>query len=184
MRRLRQSVDFALACTQKCADAAAMAATDINRRRAMKRRKFLKARRGVAATGMAGILASHRAPVFAQANTVHMLRWNDFVPAADKVLREVVLRPRCRRRSASSSTSRRSTPTTCRRAPPRRSSPAAGPTSSCCSTTTRSSTRRAAVDVSDVAERSRQGAGRYLQAGPRATEPRSAASGCRCRGPW
>jgi hypothetical protein len=31
----------------------------------------------------------HRAPVFAQANTVHILRWNDFVPAADKVLREV-----------------------------------------------------------------------------------------------
>jgi multiple sugar transport system substrate-binding protein len=38
---------------------------------------------------MAGILAAHRAPVFAQANTVHILRWNDFVPAADKVLREV-----------------------------------------------------------------------------------------------
>ena len=41
------------------------------------------------AAGMAGILASHRAPVFAQANTVHILRWNDFVPAADKVLREI-----------------------------------------------------------------------------------------------
>jgi len=38
---------------------------------------------------MAGILAAHRAPGFAQANTVHILRWNDFVPAADKVLREV-----------------------------------------------------------------------------------------------
>ena len=56
----------------------------------MKRRKFLKAAgAGVATTGLAGILASHRAPVFAQANTVHILRWNDFVPAADKVLREV-----------------------------------------------------------------------------------------------
>jgi multiple sugar transport system substrate-binding protein len=56
----------------------------------MKRRKFLKATgAGVAATGLAGILAAHRAPVFAQANTVHILRWNDFVPAADKVLREV-----------------------------------------------------------------------------------------------
>jgi multiple sugar transport system substrate-binding protein len=56
----------------------------------MKRRKFLKvAGAGVASTGLAGILATHRAPVFAQANTVHILRWNDFVPAADKVLREV-----------------------------------------------------------------------------------------------
>jgi len=56
----------------------------------MKRRKFLKATgAGMAATGLAGILAAHRAPVFAQANTVHILRWNDFVPAADKVLREV-----------------------------------------------------------------------------------------------
>src|SRR5882724_1028922 len=49
------------------------------------RRKFLQ----YSGVGMAGILAAHRAPVFAQANTVHILRWNDFVPAADKVLREV-----------------------------------------------------------------------------------------------
>src|SRR4029077_5691054 len=52
--------------------------------------KFLKATgAGIAATGLAGILAAYRAPVFAQANTIHILRWNDFVPAADKVLREV-----------------------------------------------------------------------------------------------
>ena len=49
------------------------------------RRRFLQ----YSGAGMAAILASHRAPVFAQANTVHILRWNDFVPAADKVLREV-----------------------------------------------------------------------------------------------
>ena len=56
----------------------------------MKRRKFLKATgAGIASTGLAGILAAYRAPVFAQANTIHILRWNDFVPAADKVLREV-----------------------------------------------------------------------------------------------
>ena len=56
----------------------------------MKRRKFLKtAGAGLAATGITGILSAQRAPVFAQANTVHVLRWNDFVPAADKVLREV-----------------------------------------------------------------------------------------------
>jgi len=48
----------------------------------MKRRDFLKA-------GIAGILVARQAPVFAQANTVHIVRWNDFVPAADKVLREV-----------------------------------------------------------------------------------------------
>jgi multiple sugar transport system substrate-binding protein len=56
------------------------------------RRRFLKAS-GAAAVGakmgIAGILVSQQAPVFAQANTVHILRWNDFVPAADKVLREV-----------------------------------------------------------------------------------------------
>jgi multiple sugar transport system substrate-binding protein len=50
------------------------------------RRKFLQVS---GAAGVAGILASHRAPVFAQASTVHILRWNDFIPAADKVLREV-----------------------------------------------------------------------------------------------
>src|SRR6476646_1451989 len=56
----------------------------------MKRRKFLKTLGlGVAATGIEGVLKAQRAPVFAQANTVHILRWNDFVPAADKVLREV-----------------------------------------------------------------------------------------------
>src|ERR1041384_5235174 len=55
-------------------------------KKAFDRRKFLQA---TGAAGVAGILASHRAPVFAQANTVHILRWNDFIPAADKVLREV-----------------------------------------------------------------------------------------------
>ena len=56
----------------------------------MKRRTVLKTvGAGVAATGMEGILSTQRAPVFAQANSVHILRWNDFVPAADKVLREV-----------------------------------------------------------------------------------------------
>jgi multiple sugar transport system substrate-binding protein len=49
------------------------------------RRKFLQ----YSGAGIAGVLAARQAPVFAQANTVHILRWNDFVPAADKVLREV-----------------------------------------------------------------------------------------------
>src|SRR5262245_22731259 len=39
--------------------------------------------------GIAAVLAARPAPVFAQANTVHILRWSDFVPAGDKVLREV-----------------------------------------------------------------------------------------------
>src|SRR5262245_39541595 len=57
----------------------------------MKRRKFLKAAgAGVATTGLAGLLATHRAPVFVPAKQGHLLRWHDFVPAADKVLREVV----------------------------------------------------------------------------------------------
>ena len=33
--------------------------------------------------GLAGILASGRAPAYAQAATVHWLRWADFVPASD-----------------------------------------------------------------------------------------------------
>ena len=40
------------------------------------------------AGGIAGILASGRAPAYAQATTVHWLRWNDFVPACDKLIRE------------------------------------------------------------------------------------------------
>ena len=37
--------------------------------------------------GLAGILASGRAPAYAQGTTVHWLKWNDFVPAADTYLR-------------------------------------------------------------------------------------------------
>src|SRR5882672_4236907 len=39
--------------------------------------------------GIAAVLAEHRAPVFAQASTVHILRGIDFIPAGDKVWREV-----------------------------------------------------------------------------------------------
>src|SRR6202000_3109114 len=59
------------------------------------RRKLLKlsGAGAVAATtgGMAGILATSRAPAYAQAATVHWLRWNDFVPTSDKVLREQII---------------------------------------------------------------------------------------------
>jgi multiple sugar transport system substrate-binding protein len=59
------------------------------------RRKFLKLSGGaVAATGTSGIaaiLASGRAPVYAQETTIHLLRWNDFVPASDQLLRKELL---------------------------------------------------------------------------------------------
>src|SRR5262245_59334949 len=55
------------------------------------RRKFLKAS-GIGAVvaksgGIAGILATGQAPAYAQATTLHWLRWTDFVPASDQVLR-------------------------------------------------------------------------------------------------
>src|SRR5262245_17182707 len=40
--------------------------------------------------GLAAILATGRAPAFAQTTTVHWLRWNDFVPASDQVLRKEI----------------------------------------------------------------------------------------------
>jgi multiple sugar transport system substrate-binding protein len=59
------------------------------------RRKFLKLSGAgavaVKASGMAGILAAGRAPAYAQATTVHWLRWNDFVPACDQLLRQKLL---------------------------------------------------------------------------------------------
>ena len=54
------------------------------------RRKFLKVSGAGAVAaktgGMAGILATSSAPAFAQATTVHWIRWNDFVPASDQLL--------------------------------------------------------------------------------------------------
>ena len=41
--------------------------------------------------GLAGILATGRAPAYAQTSTVHWLKWNDFVPAADEHLRKVAI---------------------------------------------------------------------------------------------
>ena len=59
------------------------------------RRKFLKVSGAGAvaakAGGMAGILATGRAPAYAQTTTVHWLRWNDFVPASDQLLRKELL---------------------------------------------------------------------------------------------
>ena len=59
------------------------------------RRKFLQVSGpglvGAKAMGMAGILASGVAPAYAQGATVHWLRWNDFVPASDQLLRKEML---------------------------------------------------------------------------------------------
>ena len=55
----------------------------------MKRRTFLKAAgAGVTAVGIEGILTAHRAPAFAQGTTLHILRWIDFIPAADEIWRK------------------------------------------------------------------------------------------------
>ena len=43
-----------------------------------------------ASGGLAAILASGRAPAFAQASSVHYLRWSDFVPASDQLLRNQI----------------------------------------------------------------------------------------------
>jgi multiple sugar transport system substrate-binding protein len=51
----------------------------------MERRTFLRV------TGVAGILAAQRAPAFAQGTKLHWLRWNDFVPAGDVVLRQQIV---------------------------------------------------------------------------------------------
>jgi multiple sugar transport system substrate-binding protein len=47
----------------------------------MRRRSFLKL------TGIAGILAAHRAPAFAQGTKLHWVRWVDFIPESDVELK-------------------------------------------------------------------------------------------------
>src|SRR3989304_715445 len=56
----------------------------------LNRRQFLKvsgATAAVAATGIEGILAARRAPAWAQGTTLHIVRWNDFIPEADVELK-------------------------------------------------------------------------------------------------
>src|SRR3954451_12187405 len=67
-------------------------------RRRVTRRDFLQLS-GVGATvaatgGLAAILATGRAPAYAQQATVHWLRWSDFVPASDQLLRQKIV-PQC-----------------------------------------------------------------------------------------
>ncbi len=59
-----------------------------------KRRSVIKlagSAAAVASTGMAGILASGRMPAFAQTRTVHWLKWVDFVPATDALLKKEMM---------------------------------------------------------------------------------------------
>src|SRR5689334_1926816 len=42
-----------------------------------------------ATAGLAGILASHRAPAWAQTREISYLCWNNFAPASDKKLAEI-----------------------------------------------------------------------------------------------
>ncbi len=57
---------------------------------AIPRRRFLQLSGAAAAAGsggLAAILAAGRAPAYAQGTTVHWVRWSDFVPASDQVLK-------------------------------------------------------------------------------------------------
>ena len=67
--------------------------------RRIDRRRLLKLS-GVGAiaagSGLAGILVSGRAPAYAQASTVHWLRWSDFIPASDQLLRSQIV-PECQK---------------------------------------------------------------------------------------
>jgi multiple sugar transport system substrate-binding protein len=59
--------------------------------RAMNRRSFIRTTGVVAvasSAGLAGILASGRAPAYAQGTKLHLVRWVDFVPAGDEMLRK------------------------------------------------------------------------------------------------
>ena len=62
------------------------------------RRRFLQVSGAGAAAaqagGIAAILASGRAPAYAQGTTIHWLRWNDFVPASDQLLK-LKIAPQC-----------------------------------------------------------------------------------------
>src|SRR6516162_1500070 len=64
----------------------------INRRRLLK----LSGAGAIAAGtgGLAAILASGRAPAYAQGTAIHWLRWADFVPASDRLLKEKIA-PQC-----------------------------------------------------------------------------------------
>src|SRR6185312_11562838 len=62
------------------------------------RRKLLQLSGGGASAartgGISAVLALRQAPAYAQGPPLHRLRWNDFVPASDKLLRDEII-PEC-----------------------------------------------------------------------------------------
>src|SRR3977135_2125304 len=59
------------------------------------RRRFVQlSGAGGRTAGLRGILARGGAPAYAQGTTVHWLRWSDFVPASDQLLRQKIV-PQC-----------------------------------------------------------------------------------------
>ena len=56
-------------------------------RHRVSRRRFLQVSGAGAAAAATGILASGRAPAYAQGTSLHWLRWSDFIPASDQFLK-------------------------------------------------------------------------------------------------
>ena len=110
------------------------------------RRRFLKVSGAGALAaktgGMAAILATGQAPAYAQAATLHWLRWNDFVPASDQLLRKEML-PEAEKALGIKINLETVNGNDLQPRITAAIQSGAGPTSSCCSTTTRSSTPRA-----------------------------------------
>jgi multiple sugar transport system substrate-binding protein len=66
--------------------------TRINRRRLL---KYSGVGAIAASTGgIAAILASRQVPAYGQATSIHWLRWSDFVPASDQLLKSKIV-PQC-----------------------------------------------------------------------------------------
>jgi multiple sugar transport system substrate-binding protein len=60
----------------------------------MDRRQFIRvggAAAAAASTGIEAIVGARQAPAWAQGTTIHMLRWNDFVPASDELLKKTIV---------------------------------------------------------------------------------------------
>ena len=142
------------------------------------RRSFIKvtgAAAAAASTGLAGILASGRAPAYAQGTKLHMVRWNDFIPECRRRAEAAGAggRQGARRRGHLRDHQRQRPPAAHHR---RASSRAPAPTSSCSQQLAAPLRRTRLVDVSDVAERARQGR--------RAASTTSHALGCKVGGKW
>ena len=106
------------------------------------RRHFLKisgSAAGVASTGIAGMLAAHQAPAWAQGTKLHIVRWVDFIPEADVELKRRLGSQQGARRGSRLRVHQCQRPSAAHHGPP--SSPARAPTSSRCSGTGRISTR-------------------------------------------